>query len=108
MHQANPLPPEPAQRKINAPLFFLVLLLPTLLTLLSAAAGKADANTTGYFAIYGSGVAGLCCGAILARRMSGAAVEWVALAIVFGVALGFVSFILSFVGCALGAGLAHH
>ena len=93
-------------QKLNLVVFLSVLLLPAALTLLSGAAGKGGSDATGYLAMCGSGVSGLCCGFMIARRVKRTMEAKVILTIVLGAALGSVSFVLSFFGCALGVGLS--
>ncbi len=82
-------------------------MLPAVLTLVAAGSGKANTEIPAAIGVCASGMAGLCCGIMLARRARALALK-AAMFLAFSVLFGFVSLFLSFVGCALGEGLGRH
>jgi hypothetical protein len=95
-----PLPPV----KINWFIFFLVLIGPPLLTLITAYLGKdhRGQSVPPFIGFFGGGAAGIACGVMLARRLGTTSSARVLLGILFAGIFAVVCIMLSVLGCGAG------
>jgi hypothetical protein len=92
--------PPVMKRRLHWPLFIVALLLPPVLTLLTAHAGWQNFPVACPF--IGGGAAGIVCGILLGRRLGRTTQAVVILSIVFSLVFAAVCFALCFGGCLLG------
>lgn len=83
--------------RLNLWLFFAALLMPPVITFLSASSGLKDAPVV--WALVGSGLGGAACGVMLGRRFGKTTTSRVLLGILFAFLFAVVCFVMSFMGC---------
>jgi len=102
---SSPSLPPPA--RINWPLFFLALFLPTVVVVLAVQAKAHDAPPI--VALVGSGLSGLICGVLLGRRLGRTTPARVLLSLLFVLVMGAVALTMNCLGClASGSNLNFH
>lgn len=93
-------PPPSPPPKLHWPVLLGALLLPPILTLVTAQAGWKDFPV--WFPFIGSALAGLVCGILLGRRLGKTTTAVVLLSILFVIVFAALSFALCFGGCLVG------
>ncbi len=109
MNHETPTPPsgsDPDRPSINWLAFWLTLLAPATLTILTFAffRSKADADAALIWIICGSIVVGIACGIMLGRRLGRSLGTKILLSVLFAFLLGAVSFVISCFGCMMAFG----
>jgi hypothetical protein len=89
--------------KFRAVVFFLVLLGPPILTMISARLIHAqDQSISVGIGLFGGGAAGIACGIMLGLRLGSTLPARIALCLLFVAVMTFVCIMLCFIGCSLG------